>query len=87
MCLLEDIRNYKVNDGKGQDNDNEANETVENSIFGFFDFAGVTRRNHITNATDDYDDYGYDAKNTDDTVKNINDIISEIVAFVRDCVR
>ena len=74
VVAANDVRNDEVDDGESEDTDNQTNHAVKDGVFGFFDFAGVASRGHVANATDENDDDGNDAENTDDGVKDIGDI-------------
>ncbi len=63
LRLVENTFNDEVDNGEGESTDNEADDGVENSVFGFFDFGSVTRRSHILNATDDNESYRNEATN------------------------
>ena len=66
-----DVVDNKVDNGKGQYTDNKTNNAIKNSVFGFFNLAGVAGGGHVLDATNDDDDYGYDAE---DANYSINDI-------------
>ena len=57
-CLLiavpaNNVRNGEVDDGEREDDDDEADTGIEDSFFGFFEFAGIPGRCHVVDATND----------------------------------
>lgn len=58
----------KVNDCEGESDYYKSNNRIQNSIFGFFDFAGIASRGHVADATDNNED---DGDNTSDNYKTI----------------
>lgn len=57
-----------VDDSKGEGADDEADDGVENGIFGFFQLAWVALGGHVVYAADDDKDDGDDAHDGDDGV-------------------
>ncbi len=62
-----------VNDDKGENHDDETNNGIKNSIFGFLNFGSITSGSHILNTTDNNEDDGNDAGDTDDGVEDVLD--------------
>ena len=56
FCTTNDILNDEVDDGESEYADDQADETVENGVFGFLDFASIARGGHVIDATDNHDD-------------------------------
>ena len=77
--MAENVRNDEVDDSESEYTDYEADNAVENSVFGFLDFGSVARRGHIGDATDNDDDYADKAKYADNSVENGNNIALQIV--------
>ena len=73
-----DIANDEVNDSKSEDYDDEANDTIENGIFGFLNFASVARGSHIADATDDNNYYGNNAKDAYNRINDADDGVFEV---------
>ena len=72
---------------KGEGGDSEADAGVEDSVFGFFNFVGVTRRCHITNTANDDDNDTCYTKYTNDSIDNLpNNILYGAFAFSCDIV-
>ena len=62
------VSDDEVHDTSSEGTDNETYDTIEDSVFGFFNFAGITRRCHVANATNNNDDHSYNANYADDHV-------------------
>ena len=56
LCTADNILDNKVDDSESEYADDQADETVENGVFGFLDFASITRGGHVIDATDNHDD-------------------------------
>ncbi len=82
--VSDNVFNDEVDDGEGENADNETDDGVEDGIFGFFGFARIAGRSHVLNATDDDEDNGDQARDSDNAVQNVDNDIGELarVAFV-----
>ena len=56
IISTDNILDNEVDDGEGQYTDYETDETVEDGIFGFLNFASITGGGHIVNTADNHDD-------------------------------
>lgn len=55
ICVRYGIKD-EGNDHFGKSNNDEADKSVKNGFFGFFDFSGIARRRHIGNTAEHYED-------------------------------
>ena len=67
-----DNANGEIDDGEGERADGEANTGVEDGVFGLLSFAGITGRGYILDATDDDEDDGNEARDTDNGIEDID---------------
>ena len=74
-CLI----NNEINNGKGEDDDDKADNGIEDGVFGFLDFGNVALGGHILDATDDDKQYGQDPGDADNDVDDGNDGVWETV--------
>lgn len=63
--------NDKVGNDEGKGNDSEAEDGIENGVFGFLKLGCITRRSHVADAADDQEDGGNDAGGADEPVDHI----------------
>ena len=77
---MEDGANYEIDDSCGKGADNKTDNAVKDGVFGFFDFAGIAGRSHVTDATNDDDYNGYDAEYANNCIKNGGNIGFKSVA-------
>ena len=66
--MLKDAFEDEVDDDESKRSDDEANDSPEDGLFGFFDFASVASGSHIVDAADYDENGGDDAEDTDDGV-------------------
>ena len=71
LLLAENSTNGEIDDGKGQITNNEADNSVKDSIFSFLNFTGVTGRSHVIDATDDDENNRDDTADADDDIENV----------------
>ena len=71
--MTKDIADDKVDNHEGKCADDKTNASVKDGFFGFFDFAGIARRSHILDASDDNVNNGYEPSYADNGAKNIGD--------------
>lgn len=69
----------EVDDSKGENANNEANDGIEDSVTGFFDFASIADGGHVAYPADNDKNYGDDADEADDNVNNIDNSVGESV--------
>lgn len=65
---FKDIGDYEVDDGKRKSGDNEADDGVEDGLFGFLEFIGVTGGSHVIDATDEDENDGDESTDGDDGI-------------------
>ena len=82
MLLFEETSDDEVDNGEGKGGDNEADNGVEDSLFGFFDFGGITGGGHVIDAAYYNKDGGDDAKDADDGIDDADDGVRKIVGSV-----
>ena len=63
----------KLGDGEGEGADSETDSGVKDSVFGFFNFAGVAGGGHILDAAIDNNDDGDETENTNDDFDDVAD--------------
>ncbi len=88
-CEIEFISNYllkliliatkdgtddELDECESEHTDDETNKAVKDSVFGFFNFASVTRGGHIVDAADDHNDDTNKTKDTDDGAEDGFDV-------------
>ena len=73
LRLVEDTSNDEVDNGKGKSTDNQSDTGVENSCSGFFGFAGIARRSHVFDTSDDNEYHRYKATNENDGFEDTSD--------------
>ena len=79
--LLDDA-DGPVDDSKREGANSKTNKSIENSLFGFFEFAGVAGGSHILNTTDNDKNYSNDAGDGNNRVKNTSNNSAELVFAV-----
>ena len=79
--MTKNVGNDEVDNSKGKDTNNETDNAIEDGVFGFFDFASITRRGHVGDATDDDNNNTDEAEDADNSVENGNDITLKVVVI------
>ncbi len=79
LVLADNVGNDEVDDGKRQYADCEADETVKDGLFAFFDFAGIAVGSHVVDATNNHDHDADNTENGDDVFEDSDDTLGEIV--------
>ena len=77
----DDLTDDKVDYSEGQDTDDEADEAIKKSLFGLFDFAGITVGSHIIDAADEHNYNTGNAESQDNVFDDVLDVVGEC-AFV-----
>ena len=69
----------EIDNSKGESTDNEANNSIENGVFGFFGLTGITRRSYVLETTDNDEDDGNNAGDTNYDIKDAFDSIKKSI--------
>ncbi len=73
-CVAKNASNDELDDSKGKSCNDETDETVEDSLFGFLNFARVARGSHVVDAADDHNDDTGETEDGDDGRENGLDV-------------
>lgn len=71
--LPKNISNDEVDDGEGESANDEADDSIENGVFGFFNLGGIAGGSHVINAADYNEDDGNEAGDKNDGIENPDD--------------